>query len=334
MTPTSTGAESRHSAEVGRRVVLEAAAGTVVAVLVAACGRSVDQRDRPGAAGAGRSTGPLDLDLRLVTRAISEEESLGAYCTAAARRFAGQRSSLSAVASRQRDHALRLRATLSDLDPPVDHTPVRLPRTSAALTTTLGELLLHARTGRSADCVAATSGLLAELFSSIAAGHAVTLLSVDPQALDSSPVSVPRKASSVLALQPCLAAEHAAMFGYGVLGGVISAAVSDTASAKAAIAAYDVHRTRRDDLTQLIDAAGGRPVAAKATYGLPFPVAGIPTARRLARHLEAGCASVYARATAATTGDTRRMMSDAVTDCAVRGGRWGSPPAAFPGLEA
>lgn len=334
MTPTSTGADSRRVAQVSRRVVLEAAAGTAVAILLVGCGRSDDLRDQPAATGTGGSNGPLDLDLRLVTRTISEEEALGAFCAAAARRFAGQRLSLRAAADRQHEVALRLRAALSDLHPPVDHGPVRLPRTSATLRTVLGEQLVQVRAERAADCVAATSGLLAELFASIAAGHAVTLLSVDPQALVSSPASVPRKASSASALQPCLAAEHAALFGYGVLGGVVSAAVSDTPSAKAAIAAYDVHRTRRDDLTQLIDAAGASPVAAKAAYGLPFPVAGIPTARRLARHLEGGCASVYARATAATTGDTRLMMSDALTDCAVRGARWGSPPAAFPGLAA
>ena len=135
------------------------------------------------------------------------------------------------------------------------------------------------------------------------------------------------------ALQPCLAAEHAAVYGYALLGGVLSAAVSDGPWAKAATASYETHRDRRDILTELIGAAGGKPVVAEPAYDSPFQVAGVPTARRLAQYLEARCASVYARATAATTEDTRLMVSGTLLDCAVRGARWGAAPTAFPGLD-
>jgi hypothetical protein len=274
---------------------------------------------------------PEDRDIRLVTNAIADEERLGTFFTAAARRFPDQRPLLDGLADRQRLHVARFRAALSDLDPPVDHARAPLPRKAADVQSAVGIAALRARDARSHDCLTATSGLLAELFASVAASHAVTVQHTAPETAWTT-VSVPESVSSTDPLQPCLAAEHAAVYGYGLLGGVLSAAVSDAPAAKAATASYDAHRDRRDTLTGLIVAAGGEPVVSAAVYDTPFPVAGQPSARRLAQYLEARCATVYARATALTTARSRLMVSGTLLDCAVRGARWGSAPTAFPGL--
>ncbi|CAM5699683.1 hypothetical protein SGLAM104S_04955 [Streptomyces glaucescens] len=69
------------------------------------------------------------------------------------------------------------------------------------------------------------------------------------------------------ALQAALAAEHAAVYGYGVVGGRIRE------ERRAEVrAAYDAHRARRDALAREVRDLGGEPVAAAAGYALPFPV--------------------------------------------------------------
>jgi hypothetical protein len=314
---------------VSRRVALGAAACSVLA-FAAACGGG-----GPGGSagnGARATTTPADTDIRLLTNAIAAEESFVGFCAAALHRFPEQRPLLAGLVERQRMHITRFRVALENVTPRVNHSRPPLPRRSRDLLPAVGDLALEARNMLSADCLTATSGLLAELLASVAASHGVTVLLTEPQAAATT-VSVPDSVSSGQVLQPCLAAEHAAVFGYGLLGGVLSAAVSETPSAKAARASYDAHRERRDTLTQLIATAGGEPVAAEPAYATPFPVAGVPSARRMARYLEARCATVYARATAVTTLETRVMASGTLLDCAVRGARWGSAPTAFPGLD-
>ena len=315
--------------EVSRRSALRLGACSLLALAAAAaCGGA----PATPANAPPRSSSPQDRDLRLVTNAISEEERLGGFCAEAARRFPDQRRTLTALAARQRLHVARLRSTLSDLNPPVDHISPPVPRRAAALEITLGALVKEARTARFQDAQRASSGLLAELFASIAASHAQTDYLVTPQSAVIT-VTVPDTVDSAEQLQSALAAEHAAVYGYSLLGGVLSAAVSDDPLARTALASYNAHRARRDDLTGLIALAGGQPVASAAAYDIPFPVSGATSARRLARYLESRCAAVYARAVAVTSGTDRVFVSDCLLGCAVRGVRWGAAPSAFPGLE-
>ncbi|MGY5106639.1 DUF4439 domain-containing protein, partial [Streptomyces sp. 900105245] len=72
--------------------------------------------------------------------------------------------------------------------------------------------------------------------------------------------------AEVAALQAALAAEHAAVYGYGVVGGRIGEHGRTEARA-----AYDAHRARRDALVREVRDLGGEPVAASAAYALPFP---------------------------------------------------------------
>jgi hypothetical protein len=130
--------------------------------------------------------------------------------------------------------------------------------------------------------------------------------------------------SAVAALQSALSAEHAAVYAYGVIGGVLG-----TGSAAAA-AAYAAHRGRRDQLTSML---GPQSVAAEPAYRLPFEVSGPARARRLAAYVEERCAEVYAESVSRTTAADRMFAARALTDCAVRGLEWGAEPDPFPGLR-
>ena len=68
------------------------------------------------------------------------------------------------------------------------------------------------------------------------------------------------------ALQAALAAEHAAVYGYGVAGAMLSGA--DQALA---MADWKAHQEARDTLQAMITKLGATPVAASAAYELPFP---------------------------------------------------------------
>ncbi|MBZ4324613.1 DUF4439 domain-containing protein, partial [Streptomyces huiliensis] len=73
------------------------------------------------------------------------------------------------------------------------------------------------------------------------------------------------------AAQTALAAEHAAVYGYGVVG-----ARAAEERAQEAREAYEAHRARRDAMRRAVRALGGTPAAADAAYALPFPVPDAP----------------------------------------------------------
>ncbi|WP_328583680.1 ferritin-like domain-containing protein [Streptomyces sp. NBC_00370] len=129
------------------------------------------------------------------------------------------------------------------------------------------------------------------------------------------------------AAQAALAAEHAAVYGYGVVGGRIG-----TARGAEASAAYAAHRARRDALARTVRDLGGEPTAAAAAYTLPFPVAGATSAERLAARLEDRVADVYSDLVRAAEGPLRQQAADALREAAVRAARWRGTGVAFPGL--
>jgi hypothetical protein len=124
------------------------------------------------------------------------------------------------------------------------------------------------------------------------------------------------------ALQPALAAEHAAVYAYGVIGGVLQSSLS--------YAAYASHRGRRDQLMAMIGAGA---VAAEPVYERPYEVTGQGRAERLAVRVEQRCAEAYAEVVAHTVGPTRAYAARGLTDCAVRGLAWGGEPETWPGLR-
>ena len=74
--------------------------------------------------------------------------------------------------------------------------------------------------------------------------------------------------SQLSALQAVLAAEHAAVYVYGVLGGQTSQSAQPALFA-AVDDAYAAHRARRDRLTQQITDLGADPVAAARARACP-----------------------------------------------------------------
>lgn len=134
------------------------------------------------------------------------------------------------------------------------------------------------------------------------------------------------------ALQRTLAGEHAAVYVYGVLGGRVSSS-EDPGLASRLVSAYTTHRGRRDQLTAMIRAAHGKPVAAEVSYELP-------NAARTAGQLEAAalvterrCAEVYAAAVGSTARGDRRWAIRALTDTALRQLTFGGRPEPFPGVR-
>jgi hypothetical protein len=137
------------------------------------------------------------------------------------------------------------------------------------------------------------------------------------------------------AFAAALSAEHAAIFGYGVVGAHLDSATQGTARE-----AETAHRNRRDDLLLRLSTASASAPAASAAYTLPFPVTDKDSALKLAIALEEGTARAWRSAVAATTNDERKLALDALTDCAVRATQWrktaGVSPVVvpFPGAPA
>ncbi|MEV7683565.1 ferritin-like domain-containing protein [Streptomyces sp. NPDC088341] len=132
---------------------------------------------------------------------------------------------------------------------------------------------------------------------------------------------------ALAAAQAALAAEHAAVYGYGVVGGRVGGDRRGEADA-----AYTAHRARRDALTRTVRDLGGRPAVAEPAYALPFAVPDADAAVRLAAELEDRIAGVYSDLVRAAEGPLRREAADALREAAVRAVRWRGTGVAFPGL--
>jgi hypothetical protein len=132
------------------------------------------------------------------------------------------------------------------------------------------------------------------------------------------------------ALQDALAAEHAAVWGYGVVG---AAGTDGAAAAEAA------HRDVRDQVTALLDGRGVDAVGPEAAYALPFPVLSPVDAAALAVVLEDGVAAAWVRVLdQAAERSTRELAVAALVATEGRAVGWrraaGRTPitSAFPGL--
>lgn len=129
------------------------------------------------------------------------------------------------------------------------------------------------------------------------------------------------------AAQAALAAEHAAVYGYGVAGGRVAKGRRAEATA-----AHHAHRARRDALVRTVRDLGGEPAVADPAYALPFAVPGPTAAVRLAAVLEDRVADVYSDLVRAAEGPLRREAADALREAAVRAVRWRGSGVPFPGL--
>ncbi|WP_244932321.1 ferritin-like domain-containing protein [Nocardioides sp. W7] len=136
--------------------------------------------------------------------------------------------------------------------------------------------------------------------------------------------------SEVDALQTVLAAEHAAVYVLGALGGQTSASAQPALFA-ALQDAHAAHRDRRDQVVARLQGLGASPVPAEPAYELPPDLGTVAAVTTRARELEAGCASTYGFLVGSTTGALRRWAVEALTDAAVRGLGFGAAPEILPG---
>jgi Domain of unknown function (DUF4439) len=117
-------------------------------------------------------------------------------------------------------------------------------------------------------------------------------------------------------LTDALRAEHAAIYGYGLVGAHL-----DAATVPLALAAEAAHRSTRDALVVLLASRGQTPPPAELAYVPPAPVTDQAAALRLAITIEEATAAVWRVALPDTTGADRKLALGALSDCAVRAAR-------------
>jgi hypothetical protein len=120
------------------------------------------------------------------------------------------------------------------------------------------------------------------------------------------------------ALNGALAAEHTAVWGYGVVGAALPAGERDLAAAS-----ETAHRDARDGLVALLTERGTDPVGAEGGYELPFPVLSGTDAATLAVTLEDGVSAAYVRVLGeAAEPATRELAVAALATTEVRAVAW------------
>ena len=131
----------------------------------------------------------------------------------------------------------------------------------------------------------------------------------------------------IAALQGALAAEHAAVYGYGVAGALLTGAALAQARA-----GWTAHQVARDTLEAMVTGLGATPVAASPAYELPFAVTGAASAKELAAALEEGVTRAYLALVAVNDPSLRTFGAKAMQISANRATAWSGITVAFPGM--
>ena len=136
------------------------------------------------------------------------------------------------------------------------------------------------------------------------------------------------------ALRELVAAEHAAVWGYGAVGAALPVDAREPA-----VAGDVAHRGVRDRLVALLESRRADPVPREAGYTLPFPVLSAVDAAALAVVLEEGVSAAWVRLLdQAAEPAVRELAVTELGAAEVRAVGWraaaGRTPAtsAFPGL--
>lgn len=133
--------------------------------------------------------------------------------------------------------------------------------------------------------------------------------------------------TGISALQGALAAEHAAVYGYGVAGAMLTGAALAQARA-----GWTAHQVARDTLEAMLTRLGATPVAASPAYELPFAVTGPASAKELAAALEKGVTRAYLALVAVNDPALRTFGAKAMQISANRATAWSGITVAFPGM--
>ena len=147
----------------------------------------------------------------------------------------------------------------------------------------------------------------------------------------SSPApSAPRPAAAATAaLQSALAAEHAAVYGYGIVGANLTGSRQ-----AAAMTDWVAHQVARDTLEAMLRSRGAEPVPAAVAYRLPVTVRTPGQAVSLAVLLEDRVATAYLGLVALNDVSIREFGALQVRAAALRAAAWRGSTVPFPGLPA
>ncbi|NIJ12854.1 hypothetical protein FHU38_003198 [Saccharomonospora amisosensis] len=256
-----------------RRDLLRATAlAALTAPVAAACSGGYDD-----------SPDPL---LPLLLRATSDAEAAGALAAPEQADLANQ------VAQARSAQARALRAEVDRLNRPVpESAPSAPPRTVDSIEA-LGRRLADARR-QAAELVPKLPRYRAGLVGSVAAGCAglqqlAPALGAEQPGEVSHVVTGGLAQESVAALQEALAAEHAAVWVYGL----VSAFLPDDFG-KGIEAGADAHRDRRDACERVLTAAGATPRPAEPAYLPPQPVTGTESAQAVVITAETDAARAW-----------------------------------------
>ncbi|WUH96786.1 ferritin-like domain-containing protein [Spirillospora sp. NBC_00431] len=284
----------------------------------------------PWLAGCAAEAAAPRVDLPVLVGAIASEQNLVATYEAARSVNASLAGRLDPVLAHHREHlaVLRRHYVPGSGDRADEGGAIPVPR---AFPVPRGGGALAAlrdaedRAARERGAAAAKAGpALAQLLASIGAceaGHATRVTGEAP------PV---RGRSGADALQKALAAEHAAVYGYGVLGARLQGPLRRTAKA-----VWNAHRAQRDELISILS---GTPVAAATVYELPVMVTSARSAARLAAELEDDLVPAYVVLAGASSPDLRAFAADGAQRAMARSAAWrgraglAAPRDAFPGL--
>jgi hypothetical protein len=147
----------------------------------------------------------------------------------------------------------------------------------------------------------------------------------------SSPAPPPPRSAvaTTAALQSALAAEHAAVYGYGIVGANLTGSRQ-----AAAMTNWVAHQVARDTLEAMIQSRGSEPVPAAVAYRLPVTVRTPGQAVSLAVLLEDRVATAYLGLVALSDISVRQFGALQVRAAALRAAAWRGSTVAFPGLPA
>ena len=127
---------------------------------------------------------------------------------------------------------------------------------------------------------------------------------------------------SATGLEPLLAGEHAAVYGYGMAGAVLVSFSPSAGLITAVRGGDDALRESRDQLTEAISAAAGIPPPPLPAYALPFPLSNAPAVVRFLAGLEDRLCVVAAGAVGdASRAAHRFLAADVLAGAAVRAAR-------------
>lgn len=312
------------------------------AVLGAALGLTGCTGSGPSSGGGGatvRTT--LDpVDAQVAGEALLRETRLQQQVAADLTAFGHRVSALKPVAAALTVHVTALQDAVGSPEP-LTLAPAPAPAANPHAAVQRAKTGLAGSARKSAAEVVATdqaiSPDLAAVLASVGASDAAVLTALGGPAVvaHSGAPKSSGDAGLLSSLQSTLAAEQAAVYGYGVVGGQLAANSAGPTAHAQALAGQIAHATQRDVLVGVIADAGGAANPAAAGYDLPFPVKTAKAARRLATSIEDGCAGQYAAVIAAATDPNARALPLSwLFDAAHRHLVWAGSAPALPGLQA